>query len=83
MARELKDYTVAELLAEINRREEVFTASAWMRVDVERAFDDAEVEHDGDTIDRFMKEFVDSFNERENEEGFERLNVYITQCWEG
>ena len=82
MAKELKDYTIDELLDELNRRDEVFTASAWMREDVEQAFDDAEREHDPETIDRFMGEFVNSFNARENEEGWERLNIYITECFE-
>ena len=82
MAKELKDYTVSELLDELNRRDKVFTASAWMREDVEEAFDDAEREHDPETIDRFMAEFINSFNERENEEGWERLSIYINECFE-
>jgi hypothetical protein len=82
MAKELKDYTVYELLDELNRRDCVFTASAWMRTDVEEAFDDAEREYDDATIDRFMREFIHSFNERENEEGFDRLNIYITELFD-
>ena len=82
VAKELKDCTVAELLDEVNSRDDVFTASAWMRIDVEEAFDDARREYDDATIDRFMEEFIHSFNARENDEGFERLNIYITELFD-
>lgn len=83
MTKELKDYTTQELCDELNARDEVFTASVWMREDVERAFDDAEMEHDPETIDQFIDEFFDSFNEGENEDGFERLDSYITELFRG
>ena len=68
MAKELKDYTIDELMNEVRRRDGVLGAICWDKADVQEVLDDCDAETNADEFIRKFGGEWGYFNDRMNEE---------------